>query len=138
MNQVIEVGDKIYAMLCPVNNVFGVEKNKTEWFGKSYEPLQGSRMYYDKGKTFRGHKHILNPRTIKRTQEAFVVITGSIQIDVHDSNKSFLGSLVANDGDVIFIWDGFHTLSVLKDASVFYEIKAGQFTCVSEDKEFID
>lgn len=133
MNQEIKKLDKVFALLSPLSNLS--EKNKTEWFGASYEPLQGSRMYYDK-KTFRCHRHKLNPRTIHHTQECFIVISGSIEVVIYDNDKNLLGSLCAKTGDVIFIWDGYHELNITEDDSIVYEIKCGQFTTLTDDKEY--
>jgi len=108
----------------------------TEWFGSEYESLQASRMNYPKGKIFRTHQHILNPRTIKRTQEAFVVISGAIRVDVYDTFGKFLDFLIAEPGEAVLLYRGGHGIKVLADC-VAYEIKAGQFSVVSEDKEFI-
>lgn len=135
MNLTIEHNNEVYALLAPLSEL--QESGKTEWFGKETSPLQGSRMHYDKGKTFRTHEHKLNPRIINYTQEAFVVIKGKLQIDIFTKEKS-LGTLTASAGDVIFVWKGYHKLSILEDNTVCYEIKAGQFTSVMEDKEFLN
>jgi hypothetical protein len=143
MYQAIQIKDKLVAALYPINEI--TKSNATIWFGTPNESLQGSRMYYDKGKTFKTHKHILNPRIINRTQESFVVIRGKIQIDIYLNKDGILGkeiehigSLVAGAGDAIFVWGEYHKLSILEDDTVCYEIKAGSFTCVEDDKEFID
>ena len=62
----ITVGDEVYAILVLQKKA----KKGTTWIGEPYEPLQGSIMKYEKGKVFRLHRHILNPRMIQRTQEA--------------------------------------------------------------------
>lgn len=153
MNLTVEHNNEVYALLAPINEL--QESGKTDWFGKETSPLQGSRMHYDKGKTFKTHEHKLNPRIINYTQEAFVVIKGKLQIDIFLKNEIMLdpnihcwafpqyahillGSLTAGPGDVIFVWKGYHKLSILEDNTVCYEIKAGQFTSVSEDKNFLD
>ena len=142
MNRTIEVKDKLYAL---VTDAVEIPKSGTsEWYGKSYEQLQGSRMNYPAGKSFKTHKHIMNPRIIKRTQECFVVISGKIQIDIYEKiyiknendSQVLLGTLTASAGEALFVYDGFHKLTILEDA-VFYEIKAGSFTTVEEDKEFL-
>ena len=136
MQQVICNKDRTLAMLSKVNDVS--KDNHTEWFGKPSEQLQGSRMHYNKGSTFRTHRHILNPRLINKTQESFICIRGKIQIDIYLETKECLGSLVAEAGDIIFVWGEYHKLSILEDDTICYEVKAGSFTSVEEDKEFID
>ena len=129
----ITVGEEVYALLSPLKNL----KEGTEWFGDRIESLQASRMNYPIGKSFRVHHHILNPRTIKRTQEAFIVISGRIAVDVYDNKPMLLGTLEAGPGDAIFVYRGGHGVRILEDA-VLYEVKAGCYTTVSEDKEFKD
>lgn len=107
----------------------------TEWFGSQIESLQASRINYPAGKSFRVHHHILNPRTIKRTQEAFVVISGRLAVDIYDNEPKLLGTLEAGPGEAILVYRGGHGVRVLEDV-IAYEVKAGQFSYVSEDKEF--
>lgn len=135
MTLAIEFENKLYAeRIDPLQ----ILPNTSHWVGKQYEPLQGSCMRYD-SKTFRNHKHILNPRIIKRTQEAFVVVRGSISITIfHERTKVELGTLTAKAGEAIFVWDGFHEIEFLEKDTIAYEIKSGQFTTVQEDKEFYD
>ena len=40
-------------------------------------------------------------------------------------------------GDIILLYRGYHKLAVLEDDTVLFEIKNGEFTTRSEDKEFI-
>ena len=105
-------------------------------------------MIYPEGKEFRTHKHILNPRIINRTQEVFIVIKGELTVDIYEATKinhdspiyegpyELLGSLTAKQGEAIFVWAGYHRITL---KGMAYEIKSGQFNgIISEDKEFID
>lgn len=132
MNKKIFDGDEVFAILASMKDV----KDGREWFGENHEPLQAARMSCKAGTGFRVHRHILNPRTIKYTQEAFIVVKGKIAVDIYDKFGNLLGSLQAQDGEAVFVYRGCHGVRVLDDA-VFYELKAGQYTVVSEDKEFI-
>ena len=145
MIRTIEIKDKLYALLSDANEP--PKLGTSEWYGKSYEQLQGSMMHYESGKSFKTHQHLMNPRIIKRTQECFVVISGKIQIDIfiksptafdtgHGPEIEQLGSLTASAGEALFVYDGYHKLTVLETAK-FYEIKAGSFSTVSEDKTIL-
>lgn len=155
----IETKERVYAQL--VNPFRTIPKefpyggfdipDSTSWYGKETEPLQGSVMYYPHGKTFRTHKHIMNPRLINRTQEVFIVIEGELTVDIYEEGLndiggeikeikgkfySKLGSLTAKAGESIFVWAGFHKITL---KGIAYEIKAGQFNgVISDDKEFLD
>jgi hypothetical protein len=130
-----KIGEEVYAILVPTNN----PQEGTEWFGSQHESLQVSRMKYPAGKSFRTHWHILNPRTIKRTQEAFVVVRGRIAVDVYDNGRvpKMIGTLEAGPGEAVFVYRGGHGVRVLEDF-IGYELKCGSFSYVSEDKEFQD
>ena len=128
----IELNNEIYAILIDKNSV----KDGAEWIGESFEPLQAQRVKCQQGKIYKPHFHILNPRIIKRTQECFIVISGKIAVDIYDSQGNFLGTLEAVAGEAIFSYRGGHGITLLED-SIFYEIKAGQYTYVSEDKEYL-
>ena len=133
----VSIGDEVYAIL-----VSGEVKEGSEWIGSQHESIQASRMSYPSGKLFRVHHHILNPRTIKRTQESFIVISGRIAVDIYSNpkpklnwNSELIGTLEAGPGEAIIVYRGGHGVRVLEDF-VGYEMKAGSFSYVSEDKDF--
>lgn len=125
------INDEVYAILVPKEEV----KEGSEWFGSQIESIQASRMKYKAGKSFRIHHHILNPRTIKRTQECFIVIEGKIAVDIYNNEAQFVGTLEGHPGEAVIVYRGGHGVRVVEDC-VVYEVKAGSFSLVSEDKEF--
>ena len=127
----IEVDGEVYAL-----KVGRTAKEGSEWFGDKHESLQAQRISYPQGHSFKSHFHILNPRTIKRTQEAFIVISGRLAVTMFNMDGVGIGELEAGPGEAVFVYRGGHGVRVLDDC-VAYEVKAGQFTYVSEDKEFI-
>jgi len=129
----IAIGEEVYAIKASAEHV----KEESEWFGSQIESLQASRMKYPVGKEFKVHHHILNPRTIKRTQEAFIVIKGRVAVDIYDMKGAIIGSLEAGPGEAIFVYRGGHGIRVLEDF-IGYEIKAGSYSYVSEDKVFLE
>ena len=132
---IIKQNELIYAAHYPLKTLDLEKENHTEWFGDPTESLQGSRMFYNK-KTFRNHIHKLNPRHINFSQESFIIVRGKIGVDVWDETKIPLGTLIATDGDIIFVWRGYHELKILEDHTILYELKAGKYTSVEADKQF--
>ncbi len=129
-----EYKGELYAIYAPMELI----KAGTEWFGESAFPLQSSRMAYEKGKVFKAHKHILNPRIIKRTQEAFIVISGKISIDIFSEDKELIAGFEVGPGDLVLVYKGYHAIKVLEDC-IAYEIKSGSYDgYLSEEKEFLD
>ena len=129
----IAVGEEVYALQLTCDDI----KDGSEWVGSPIESLQAQRMKYPAGKEFRVHHHVLNPRLIKRTQEAFIVISGILAVDVYDNKRNLLGTLVASPGEAIFLYRGGHGVRVIEDF-IGYEVKAGSFSYVSEDKEALE
>lgn len=137
----LSVNEELYAILVEASDI----KDGSEWFSNSSEPLQVSRMKYESGKSFRVHHHILNPRIIKRTQEAFIVVSGRLAIDIYDIPKpkdnfvpQLIGTFQVSQGEAVLIYRGGHGVKVL-ESGVFYEVKAGQFDGVmSEEKAFLN
>lgn len=134
----IKQDGKLYAVLYQADLKNEMVNDKTVWIGQSDQPLQASCMYYNNNKVFKTHRHILNPRLINRTQEAFIVIKGLLRVDIYLDKETLLGSLVASQGDIITVYSGFHKISILEDKTIAYEIKCGQFTTISDDKEFLE
>ena len=94
-------------------------------------------MQYDAGKEFREHRHKLNPRTIELTQECFIVFAGRIRVVITPELALPPQTLEAGRGEAVFVWGGFHRLEIVEDGTLVYEIKAGSFTTVEADKEFL-
>lgn len=128
-----EYNGELYAIYAPIKEV----KEGTEWFGTPHHTLQAGRMKYPKGKVFKLHKHIMNPRLIKRTQETFTIISGSIEVTVFsDDQKESMIFLLKDTGDKLMLYKGYHEVKVLED-TIFEENKAGQFDgYLSEEKEY--
>ena len=130
----IEHAGELYAIYAPIEEI----KKDTEWFGENSLPLQASRMVYEKGKVFKPHKHILNPRIIKRTQEAFIVISGRLLIEVFNEAKESIATFEAKAGDLVLVYKGYHSVKVVEDC-VAYEVKSGSYDgYLSEEKEWLN
>ena len=115
--------------------ITGNQEN-TKWYGDDKEAVQASRMCYNKDKTFLTHKHLLRPRLNNYTQECFIIYKGSIEIRIFSTDKKSISTLVAKAGNIIILYRGYHSVTVLEDNSVFFEIKNGPFTTMKEDKEY--
>lgn len=126
---------KVYAIVDSPRK--GFKRQQSIWYGSELESLQASQMDYHSGKSFKVHQHKLNPRKIGYTQEALIVIYGKIEVSVYNEHHALLEKVILKAGDIILLYRGYHGLVIVNDNSIFYEIKAGKFTSVEEDKEFI-
>lgn len=108
------------------------------WYGKNTDAMQVARMYHDKGKAVKTHRHKFHPRSLNYTQECVVLIRGKIEFSFYDKEKAFLDKMILNPGDLITIYNGYHGMEVLEDDTVYFEIKNGPFISLDVDKEFME
>jgi oxalate decarboxylase/phosphoglucose isomerase-like protein (cupin superfamily) len=100
--------------------------------------LQMGLWLYDKGKLLKPHLHIKNPRKIEKTQEMIYVISGRAKVSLYREDGSLLGSLIAQEGDIVFHAEGGHGYEILEDNTKVVEMKNGPFTGVESDKQLIE
>ena len=97
------------------------------------EFLQVSSMKLNK-KKFRAHKHIENIRVSNITQEAWVVIKGTIKVILYDLDDTIIHEDILNEGDCSMTFRGGHNYECLEDESLAYEFKLGPYKGVHNDK----
>ena len=130
----VSSNNKVYAIYDHIGNL----KNEVMWYGEPEDFLQAAKMGYDVDKTFRTHRHVPRKRTIPKTQEAFIVVAGCLEVSIYDDNKKHISDILLYNGSICILYAGFHGARVMCNGTVFYEVKHGQFTSVKEDKEFYD
>ena len=101
--------------------------------------LQLATLNFDKGKTFKPHKHIWkNPNNEKIiAQESWIIIKGSVKIFMYDIDDKLLGEEILFPGDCSMTFEGGHTYTMLEDETIVYEYKTGPYNGQSNDKVFI-
>ncbi len=103
---------------------------------EEYLQVCGRRMH--EGVHVPSHRHIKTIRSTDMTQESWVILSGLIKASFYDVDNSHLCDRTLGTGDVIVLYRGGHSLTVLKDNTVFYEFKNGPYYGVTQDKENID
>ena len=101
------------------------------------EYLQISGRKFKKGIKVDAHKHLQVLRNSNITQEAWVVLEGSIKSKFYDLDNSLLFELILNKGDVAILFRGGHSLEVLEENTIFYEFKNGPYLGQELDRTFI-
>ena len=130
MNEIILNGNK-YAIFGDTNEInYG-----TTFYGSPEENLQFSALRYKKGKIFQNHIHKYRPRTIERTQEAWVVLKGKVKVFVSDENKKIIHEQNMTSGQFFISYKGGHGYEILEDETIVVESKLGDFVGVEADKE---
>lgn len=91
------------------------------------ESLQVSVVPIEKGAGTTPHSHRNENRNTTTTQEAWVVVLGSVVVDVFDIDDRKLDSLHLGPGAVFVTYRGGHAITASKEA-VIVEIKNGPYS----------
>lgn len=116
------------------------DKGKMNFILPEGECLQGTAAtLIPCGHTFGGpHKHLPLERNTNKTQEAFIMISGSMEMILCDTDDSIIAKSVLKEGDCYFYLEGGHSFKTLEDDALFYEIKSGPYYGRDKDKTQIN
>ena len=103
------------------------------------EFIQCSALQFDKGKTFKPHKHNQTP-TVNydyRPQESWIVLKGKVRCTFYDIDDQVIAEPVLKKGDASFTLHGGHTYTILTNGAKILEYKTGKYISQEHDKTFI-
>ena len=83
------------------------------------------------------HKHLNQIRKIPLTQEAWIILKGSLEVKVYDLNDQILKKLIIKSGDVFILLRGGHSFKKLKKNTIIYEVKNGPYYGNKKDQKSI-
>jgi len=91
--------------------------------------IQCASYRVNKGLITKPHEHIERKVVHDHyvTQEAWIVIQGSIKVILFDIDGQFLSSEILYKGDVCITFFGGHTFDVLENNTIIYEFKTGPY-----------
>lgn len=93
--------------------------------------------WYQKGKRLETHRHIRNERINNVTQECFIVMSGSLRVDLYGDDNQVFRSEILNRGDLMVLVAGAHGFEILETDTKIIECKNGPFISVEKDKQLI-
>tara|TARA_B100000287_G_scaffold401475_1_gene421564 strand:- start:1068 stop:1487 length:420 start_codon:yes stop_codon:yes gene_type:complete len=103
------------------------------------EFLQLAVLKYEKGKTFRPHKHVLKTVPDQSiAQESWVVLKGKVKAIFYDENDIIIAERVLNEGDLSITLYGGHNYEILEEDTLVLEYKSGPYYGQELDKVFVD
>lgn len=127
--QILDSDNNLLAMLINLDN----DSQRSEFFTDNTLDFQAALFNLKKGEEIKRHIHNKNIRQISTTTEAIYVINGKIQVGVYDNEKNFVDEVEVNTNELILLFNGGHSMNVLKDTK-FFEIKQGPYV-EEDDKE---
>ena len=101
--------------------------------------LQLAILNFNKGKTFKPHKHIY--KTVPKSaiaQESWVVMSGRVEATFYDLDDTVVEKRILETGDLSITLFGGHNYLILEDNTLVLEYKTGPYYGQASDKEFID
>lgn len=101
------------------------------------DPIQFSIRTLSSGLFVSPHKHLPIQLNTNKRMEVWIVLTGKVQYEIYDLNDELIvqAELIA-PGFAVFFGGG-HSLRVLEQESIFFEIKTGPYKGVENDKQQI-
>ena len=101
------------------------------------ECLQVSCKKLKQSDSFRPHKHLPLERNTLTTNEAWVIIRGTIRAKLFDTDNTLYSEQTLKQGDCLICFNAGHSFKVLENDTILYEFKNGPYYGAEKDKEFI-
>lgn len=135
--------EKIYSKINPEVLLHVINKREEinsprQDLSPEQEYLQVACFSMDKGKKINPHKHIKQIRTTDITQESWLVLEGSIKINLYDLDDKIIKEEILNPGDCMVTFRGGHDFIVLEDNTKIYEYKLGPYMGREKDSVGIE
>lgn len=100
--------------------------------------IQCADLRFDKGKTFKPHKHIVKERSWNViSQESWCVLKGSVRCHFYDIDGEHLQDVDMGPGFASFTLHGGHSYTILEDDTHVREYKTGKYEGQENDKIFL-
>jgi hypothetical protein len=92
------------------------------------------------GKTFKAHKHNINPSTVTEViaQESWVILQGCVEAHFYDLDGTLLERSILREGDCSITLYGAHNYVSLEPGTLVREFKTGPYISQEHDKTFLD
>lgn len=108
------------------------DNKSTKFYSEDDAALQLGLMVHSSGFVEVPHSHPEIPRVATQTQQAFVILTGKIDVDFFDDSGNLIKTIHLSQFDAILIIQGIHRIRVI-ESSRCVTVKQGPFL-VSLDK----
>lgn len=96
---------------------------------------QAGFVVYPKGGQVPRHSHLPLQRHLVGTPETLIVRRGRVEADLYAMDRSFLQTVILDEGDVILLVAGGHCFRFAED-TILFEIKQGPYTGLTEKEIF--
>ena len=100
--------------------------------------LQVGAIRFSQDFRIQAHKHLpIERKSIQVTQELWILIKGTMTVEIYDLDNSLVKILQINAGDMVLYKNGGHSLVTKNKDCILYEIKNGPYFGSNKDKQYI-
>lgn len=99
--------------------------------------LQASICPMQPGKIINAHKHLESEKKATKSQEAWLVYEGLVEVKFYDLDSSFLCSRKLKSGDLMILFNGGHKLEIL-EKTILFEFKNGPYFGSEREIEYFN
>lgn len=99
------------------------------------ELLQVAAITAEPNREYPAHKHLPVERQTVGTQEAWVVVSGCVRVNLYDIDDTHLRKTLLWQGDCLLTLRGGHDYTIGSDGAQVLEFKTGPYFGVEADKE---
>jgi len=97
--------------------------------------IQVLTMNYHIWHTIKAHRHTHRPRTVDKTQEAIVVLQGSVEVTTFGDDNKVVDVRLLKAGDIYILFNGGVEYRTTKNDTKMVEIKPGHYIVNSDDED---
>jgi hypothetical protein len=115
----------------------GYDQPGIRFFTPANFSQQVAFMSHPAGHKIAAHVHNLQPRQVLFTQEVLFLRRGKVKINLFGSDKQPIGSKILQQGDLILLCGGGHSVEMLEESSMI-EVKQGPYTGEADKTRFED
>lgn len=98
-------------------------------------PMQVGVLKSDKAKVANHIHKIRNRQTKSISNEFHLVVKGKVEISLYNYAKKLIQKVMLVPNMFCLLVNGGHGFEIVKDDTIMVEVKAGEFTSVTDDKE---
>jgi hypothetical protein len=96
--------------------------------------IQVGSWNYNSGKELLAHSHNRVERSIDRTQECIIVLSGSVRARIYSDNRRLLATEELHPHDTLIAFSGGHGYDILEDGTRVIEVKNGPYMGAALDR----
>ena len=121
--------------------LFMIERFSKKKINKRYDLtsedsfLQVCYLNLQKGASVKPHLHLKNSKKTTKSSEAWIVISGSIEVTFFDVDKSKVYKSTLKKGDISILFNGGHSFKSLSKNTKIFEINNGPYLGPKKEKE---